>query len=86
MDQTLHSILAEVLLYIEASMELVAGYQPRDTYCRCCFILCGEMYSTEEVVVADAAVTRALAPRACILTDGGGLLLSAALSGLLFLV
>jgi hypothetical protein len=36
---------------------------PGDTYCRCCFILCGELYSAEEVVVANAAITRALALR-----------------------
>jgi hypothetical protein len=33
MDQILHSILVEMLLYIEAAMELVVGYQSGDTYC-----------------------------------------------------
>jgi hypothetical protein len=70
--------------YIEAAMELVARHQPGDTYCRCCSILCGDMYSIEEVVVADAVVTRALVPRAPIPTDGGVLLLTAALPELLF--
>jgi hypothetical protein len=60
MDQTLHSILAEVLLCIEVATELVVGYRPGDTYCQCCFPLSGEMYFAEEVVVADVVVTRAL--------------------------
>jgi hypothetical protein len=70
----------EVLLYIEAATSLVAGYQPGDTYCRCCFVLSGEMYSAQEVAVADVAVTRALALRAHILADGGVLLLAIALN------
>jgi hypothetical protein len=86
MDRTLHSILAEVLLYIEAITELVAGYQPRDTYCRCCFVLSGEMYFAEEVVVADVAVMRALALKAHVPTDEGVLLLATAPPELLFLV
>jgi hypothetical protein len=76
--------LAEVLLYIEAATELVADYQPGDTYYRCCFVLCGEMYSAEEVDVADATVMMTLAPRVRIPTDEGGLLLAAALPELLF--
>jgi hypothetical protein len=53
MDRTLHSFLAEVMLCIKVAMELVVGYQLGDTYCRCCFVLSGEMYFAEEVVVAD---------------------------------
>jgi hypothetical protein len=75
----------EVLLCIEAATEVVVGYQPGDTYCRCCFVLSCEMYSAEEVVVADVAVTRALVPRAHIPADGGVLLLAAAFPELLFL-
>jgi hypothetical protein len=37
------------------------------------------MYSAEEIVVADVAVTRALAPGARIPTEGGVLLLTVAL-------
>jgi hypothetical protein len=73
-----------VLLYIEAAIELVAGHLPGDTYCRCCLVLCGEMYSVEEIAVANAIVTRALVPRAHIPADGGVLLLTAALPELLF--
>jgi hypothetical protein len=76
----------EVLLYIEVATALVASYQPGDTYCQCCFVLSGEMYSAQEVVVADVAVTRALALRAHILADGGVLLLATALPKSLFLV
>jgi hypothetical protein len=43
------------------------------------------MYSAEEAVVADVAVTTALALRARILADGGVLLLAAALHELFFL-
>jgi hypothetical protein len=43
------------------------------------FSLSGEMYFAEEVDVADVAVMRALAPRAHVPTDGGDLLLAAAL-------
>jgi hypothetical protein len=78
--------LAEVLLCIEAATVLVAGYQLGDTYCICCFALSGEMYSDEEVVVVDVDVMRALAPRAHIPTDGGVLLLAAALLESLFFV
>jgi hypothetical protein len=85
-DQTLHSILVEVLLCIEEATKLVVGYQPWDTYCRCCFVLFGKMYFAEEVVVADVAVTRALAPRAHVPVDGGALLLIVALPELLCLV
>jgi hypothetical protein len=46
----------------------------------------GEMYFAEEVVVADVAVTRAIAPRAHVPADGGVLLLTAALPELLFLI
>jgi hypothetical protein len=75
-----------MLLCIEAATEIVVGCQPGDTYCRCCFVLSGEMYVADEVVVADVAVARAPAPRAHILADRGVLLLIAALSELLFLV
>jgi hypothetical protein len=44
------------------------------------------MYSTEEVTVPDVAVTRALALRAHIPTDGGVLLFTIALPESLFLV
>jgi hypothetical protein len=74
------------MLYIEAAIELVAGYQPRDTYCRYCFVLSSEMYSAEEVVVADVAVMRALALRARIPADEGVQLLATALPESLFLV
>jgi hypothetical protein len=78
-DQTLHSILAEVLLCIEVAMEQVAGHQSGDTYSRCCLVLCGEIYSVEGVAVADAIVTRAHIP-----ADEGVLLLTATLPELLF--
>jgi hypothetical protein len=78
--------MVEVLFCIGAATELVIGYQPGDTYCRCCFVLSSEMYSTKEVVVADVAVTRALALRAHIPADRGVLLLITALSELLFLI
>jgi hypothetical protein len=84
MDCTLHSIMAEVLLCIEVAMELVVGYQPGDTYYRCCFVLSSEMYFAEEVVVDDVAVMRALAPRACIPIDRDVLLLTTALPKFLF--
>jgi hypothetical protein len=45
--------LAEVLLYIEMATELAIGCQPEDIHCRCCFVLTGEIYFVEEVVVAD---------------------------------
>jgi hypothetical protein len=77
--------LVEVLLCIEVAMELIIGYQSGDTYCQCCFVLPSEMYATEEVAVADVAVTRAPALRACIPADKGVLLLAAALPELLFL-
>jgi hypothetical protein len=48
--------------------------------------LSGEIYSAEEVAMADAAIMRALALRARILADGGVLLLATALPELLFLV
>jgi hypothetical protein len=67
------------MLCIEAATELVVGHQPGDTYCRCCLVLCGEMYSVEEVDVANAIVMRALVPRAHIPADGGVLLLDVAL-------
>jgi hypothetical protein len=76
----------EVLLCIEAAIELVVGYQLGDTYCRCYFVLSGEMYFAEEVVVANVAIMRALAPRARVPADGCVLLLAVALSELLFLV
>jgi hypothetical protein len=44
------------------------------------------MCFAEEVAVADVAVMRALASRACVPTDGGILLLTAALPEWLFLV
>jgi hypothetical protein len=44
------------------------------------------MYFAEEVVVADVAVTRALAPRARVPADKCVLLLTTALPELLFLV
>jgi hypothetical protein len=74
------------MLCIKVAMELVVGYQLGDNYCRCCFVLSGEMYFAEEVVVADVAVTRAIAPRAHVPADGGVLLLTAALPELLFLI
>jgi hypothetical protein len=75
-----------VLLGIEAATELVVGHQPWDTYYRCCFVLCGEMYSAKEVAMAHASVMRAFSLRAHISTDGGVLLLTVALPKLLFLV
>jgi hypothetical protein len=75
-----------VLLCIEAVTELVVGCQPEDTYCRCYFVLTGEMYFAGEVVAADVAVVKVLALRAHILAGEGVLLLIAALPELLFLV
>jgi hypothetical protein len=76
----------EVLLCIEAATELVVGYQLGDTYCRCYFVLSGEMYFDEEVSMANVAVMKAHAPRARVPADGGVLLLVVALAELLFLV
>jgi hypothetical protein len=51
MGRILRSILVEVLLYIGVAIRLAAGYRPGDTYCRCCFVLAGEMCFAEEVDV-----------------------------------
>jgi hypothetical protein len=61
--QTLHSTLAEVLLCIGLAMALAASCQLEDTWCRCCFIMCGDMRFAEAVVV-DTATVEALALRA----------------------
>jgi hypothetical protein len=58
----------------------------RGTYCRCCFVLTGETYFAEEVVVGDVAIAKALTLRAHIPASEGVLLLIAALPELLFLV
>jgi hypothetical protein len=84
MDRILCSILVEVLLCIRVATRLAAGYRPRDTYCRCCFILTGKMCFAEEVVVASAAIAEALALRAHVLVDEDVLLCIAVLFGLLF--
>jgi hypothetical protein len=84
MNPTLHSILAEVLLCIEVATELVVGCQLEETYCRCYFVLTGELYFAEEVAMADVAVARALALRARVPANVGVLLLTAALPELLF--
>jgi hypothetical protein len=75
-----------VLLCIEAAMELAVSCQPGDTYCRCCFVLTGEMDLAEEVASVDFVVVKALALRADVPIGKGALLPVTALSKLLFLV
>jgi hypothetical protein len=65
-------------------MRLAVGCRPGDTYYRCCFVLAGEMCFAEEVVVADATVAEALAPRAHVPVDEDILLHVAVLSELFF--
>jgi hypothetical protein len=84
MSWILHSILAEVLLYIRVAMRLAAGCQPGDTCGRWCFVLADEMCFAEEVVVTDAAVADALALRAHVPIDEDVLLRVVVLSELLF--
>jgi hypothetical protein len=55
-----HSILAEVLLYTELAMALVACYQRANTWGRCCFVLHNEMNSVE-AAVTDSAMAEVLA-------------------------
>jgi hypothetical protein len=66
-------------------MALAASCQLEDTWCRCCFVLRGEMRFVE-AVVADTAVAEALALQAHVPDNEGALLLVAALSGSLFLI
>jgi hypothetical protein len=58
--QTLHSTLAEVLLYIVLAMALATSCQLEDTWCRCYFVLHGEIRFVE-AVVGDTAIAEALA-------------------------
>jgi hypothetical protein len=74
----------EVLLYIGMAMRLAAGCQSGDTYCRCCFVLAGEMCFAEEVAMTGAAIAEALALRARVPVDEDILLPIAVLSELLF--
>jgi hypothetical protein len=83
MDQILHGILVEVLLYIVVATRLVVGCRPGDTYYRCCFVLTGEMCFAE-VAMASAAVAGVLAPRAHVPVDEDVLLHVAVLSEVLF--
>jgi hypothetical protein len=77
--------LAEVLLYIEMATELAIGCQLEDIHCRCCFVLTGEIYFVEEVVVADIDVVKVLALRVHVPVGECVLLLIVALPALLFL-
>jgi hypothetical protein len=86
MGRILRNILVEVLLYIGVAIRLAAGYRPGDTYCRCCFVLAGEMCFAEEVDVAGAAVAEALALRAHVPIDEDVLLCIVVLSELLFTI
>jgi hypothetical protein len=89
MGQTLHNILADILLYIVAAMGLAVSCQPRGTCYRCCLVFVSTTVvalSGAEVVVVDAAAAEALALRVHALAGEGFLLLAAALLGLLFLV
>jgi hypothetical protein len=87
MGQTLHGILAEVLLYTLVAMGLAVSCLPRATCCRryhvfvstAAMIFCGAKADT-----VVAAAMGALALRICALADEGPLLLTAALLGLLF--
>jgi hypothetical protein len=83
--QTLHSILAEVLLSIGSATVLPVGCQLEDTYCRCCFASTGRLCFVE-AVVAGAAAVEAPALRAHVPTDEGVLSLATAPPELLFLV
>jgi hypothetical protein len=58
--QTLHSTLAEVMLYIVLAMVLAASCQLEGTWCRYCFVLIGDIHFVE-VVVSDTAAVKALA-------------------------
>jgi hypothetical protein len=84
-SQTLHSTLAEVLLCIGMAMALAASCQLEDTWCRCCFVLGGEMCFAK-AIVADTTTVEALALWADVPNDEGALLLIAAPLELLFLV
>jgi hypothetical protein len=66
-------------------MALAASCQLEDTWCRCCFVLHGEMHFVE-AVVADTTVAEALALQAHIPDNEGALLLVAAPPGSLFLI
>jgi hypothetical protein len=74
-----------VLLCIGLAMALVASCQLEDTWCRCCFVLCGEMHFAK-AVVANTAAVEALALWAHVPDDEGALLLIAAPPESLFLV
>jgi hypothetical protein len=76
----------EVLLCIEAATELDVGCQVGDTYCRCFFVLTGEVYFAEEFAMADAIAVKALALRTHVPGGEGVLLLIVVLPELLFLV
>jgi hypothetical protein len=57
---TLHNILAEVLLYTELAMVLVASYQRADTWGQCCFVLHNETNSIE-AAMTNSVVAEVLA-------------------------
>jgi hypothetical protein len=71
---TLHSILAEVLLYAGLAMLLTANCWPEGTRCQCCHVLGGNVHFVE-AVVACTAIMESLALQARLLDDEGGLLL-----------
>jgi hypothetical protein len=73
------------LLCIGLAMALAASCQLEDTWCRCCFVLRGEMRFAE-AVVADTTAIETLALWAHVPNDEGALLLIAASPELLFLV
>jgi hypothetical protein len=83
--QTLHITLVEVLLYIVLAMVLAGSCQLEDTWCRCYFVLRGEICFVE-AVVGDTAVAEALALWAHVPDDEIALLLITAPPELLFLV
>jgi hypothetical protein len=58
--QTVHSTLVEVLLCIGLAMALATSCQLEETWCRCCFVLRGDMHFVK-VVVADTTAAEALA-------------------------
>jgi hypothetical protein len=89
MGQTLHSILAEVLLYIVMAMGLTVWCLPRGTCCQhyAVFVSTTDVaLSGAEATVVVAAAADALTLSALALVGEGPLLLAAALVGLLFLV
>jgi hypothetical protein len=85
MSQTLHSILAQVLLCIGSSTTLVVGCQPEDTCCQCCFVSTGRMCFVE-VVAANATAVEAPTLRVHFHANEGVLFLTATPPELLFLV